>query len=417
MFYVEKMEHHQLFEISLGVLLNKIRFMALFLSRLVKPALVRRSSSVSLLLSNGFSTSLRQTPPCAIIGATYCGNDIGRLIVSYANEPRSCNQLEKRVPVELVYPQLFNDGKTQTIGASYGWIATLNKDDGILRLQDDLNLLASDTDPKRIQLPPLVTMPHCQTKIITNVSMSSSSPEDFIVAVKFSGPQLSFCRPADSKNEWVNIRIDNPCFHSSRVMFSKKDDVFHLLGSGGLEIASVGFCTKSVVVRWYKKTKSGIAKMKTKALKLFKLDEEEGNGDELLLSAADLNFLDSCCKSEHLVESPTGDTFLVEQYKKKIVEEEGVARLKTVVLMVYKVDDEGNTVYIQDMGDLTMFLSNSEPFCVPSSSFPGLRRNYIHLLDVDEVVGADVAHIPFSMISVGGSFSTPYYFPPQDIHN
>ncbi|CAH8332846.1 unnamed protein product [Eruca vesicaria subsp. sativa] len=99
------------------------------------------------------------------------------------------------------------------------------------------------------QLPPLVTLPHCQTKIITNVSMSSSSPEDdkdYIVAVKFLGPQLSFCRPArkSSKPEWTNIKIENPCFHSSCVMYSKKDNVFGVLGSGGHVIASLDFFSK-----------------------------------------------------------------------------------------------------------------------------------------------------------------------------
>ncbi|KAF3540175.1 hypothetical protein F2Q69_00019557 [Brassica cretica] len=67
--------------------------MALFLRRLVKPALVRRSSSVSLLISNGFSTtSLRQTPPCSIIGAKPClpleffyRSGLGTLIIANAN--------------------------------------------------------------------------------------------------------------------------------------------------------------------------------------------------------------------------------------------------------------------------------------------------------------------------------------------
>ncbi|CAA7051642.1 unnamed protein product [Microthlaspi erraticum] len=72
--------------------------------------------------------------------------------------------------------------------------------------------------------------------MVTNVAMSSSSPEDLdcVVAVKFFGPQLSFCRyPARSDSEWINLRIPNPSFFSSRVMFSKKDDMFQIVGSGG----------------------------------------------------------------------------------------------------------------------------------------------------------------------------------------
>ncbi|CAF2381326.1 unnamed protein product [Brassica napus] len=126
-----------------------------------------------------------------------------RLAVAYAHKP-SVTQLDKVIPLGLGL--VFNcyddddldDEKTLTIGASHGWVATLKKD-GILRLQDDFNPVASDANPKRIPLPPLVTLPHCQTNIITNVSMSSSSPEDdedCVVAVKFLGPQLSFCKPA-----------------------------------------------------------------------------------------------------------------------------------------------------------------------------------------------------------------------------
>ncbi|CAH2069898.1 unnamed protein product [Thlaspi arvense] len=179
--------------------------MSLLLSRLGKPALVRRSSL--LLLSNGFSISLRQTPPCSIFGAEPWGWGLGKLVIWNANES-NYTRLEKRVPPELLFNDLFKT--LVTIGASHGWVAT-TKDDGILRLQDDLNPVASDIDPKRIPLPPLVTLPHCQTQIVTNVAMSSSSPEDedCVVAVKFLGPQLSFCRPAN-KPEWTNIRIENP---------------------------------------------------------------------------------------------------------------------------------------------------------------------------------------------------------------
>lgn len=47
-----------------------------------------------------------------------------------------------------------------------------------------------------------------------------------------------------------------------------------------------------------------------------------------------------------------------------------------------------------------MFLSKSEPFCVAICSFTGLLRNYVHILDVDEIGGVDVADIPFSIASI-----------------
>ncbi|CAN7039011.1 unnamed protein product [Brassica rapa subsp. trilocularis] len=382
--------------------------MSLFLSRLlrlrlVKPALVRRSSSVSLLISNGFSTtSMRQTPPCSVMGARPCGDDLGGLIVAYA-DTHAWTELDKMVRLELVCNSI-NHGKTLTIGASHGWVASL-KEDGTLCLQDDINPYASYTDPKRIPLPPLVTLPHCQTKIITNVSMSSSSPEDdedCVVAVKFLGPQLSFCKPAGKsrKPKWTSIKLENPCFYSSRVMFSKKHNMFRIPGSGGHLIRSWDPCNPSDDPKLQSVRFTNIPK----------------------LTNAEHNVMDSCSKSEHLVESrPTGETFLVKQYKQLAENDEGVAIMKTKFLRVYKLDDEGNAVQTRDMGDLVMFISMSEPFCVPSTSFPGMYtnngalcgRNYIHILDVDEIVGYDVGDI--SIATTSGTFYSPYYFPPQDV--
>ncbi|KAL0857743.1 hypothetical protein Bca101_062897 [Brassica carinata] len=65
-------------------------------------------------------------------------------------------------------------------------------------------------------LSPLVTLPHCQTQIVTNVAMSFPShyDEHCIVSVKFLGPQLSLCRPAQRDCKWINIRIKDPSFVS-----------------------------------------------------------------------------------------------------------------------------------------------------------------------------------------------------------
>ena len=129
--------------------------------------------------------------------------------------------------------------------------------------------------------------------------------------------------------------------------------------------------------------------------------------------------MDSCFTIEHLVESrPTGETFLVKQYKKTAKNEEGVDIMKTEFLMVFKLDDEGNAVYTQDMGDLAMFLSMSEPFCVPASFFPGsMYRNNVIIYDYDEMGIVDVSDIPFYLHSVSGPHSVPYQIPPQDIEN
>ncbi|KAL0875280.1 hypothetical protein Bca101_024985 [Brassica carinata] len=402
--------------------------MSLFLSRL---CIGVRRSSVSLLLSNGFSTSLRQTSPCYVLGVRPCPefshhNRRGTLSIGDVNPEKYCvTRLAKKVSVDLVHNDL-NDSVV-TIGASHGWVASL-KDDGILRLHDDLNPYALYKDPICIPLPPLVTLPHCQTKIITNVSMSSSSPEDdedCVVAVKFLGPQLSFCKPAGkSKQEWTNVKVEHPCFYS-RVMFSKNYNMFLIPGSGGNLIGAWDPCDPSDHLKFQTVRFENLPKLPTNIREL----------------------MDSCSsKSEHLVESTsTGEIFLVKQYRKIAEIVEGVAKMKTEYLMVYKLDVEGNAVYTQDMGDLTMFLSKSEPFCIPSTSFPGfepnwvyikdfdettyvnlelddiedvtmflsksgpfcvatcsftgLLRNYVPILDVDEIGGVDVADIPFSIAS------------------
>ncbi|ESQ43009.1 hypothetical protein EUTSA_v10015966mg [Eutrema salsugineum] len=347
--------------------------MSLLLSRLSRPALVRRSSLLHhLLLSKGFSSSLLQTPPCFIVTASPCGENLGKLVVMYANG-RGCTDLEKKVPLELVDSDL-----RVTIGASYGWVAALNKDDGILRLQDDLNPFASDTDPKRISLPPLVTLPCCQTQM------------DCVVAVKFLGPQLSFCRPAQSnKPEWTNVRIENPCFYSSPVMFSNKDDMFRIPGSRGHFIRS-----------WDHRTENH--KPKFQRLRFQNLPELTKTKRELLLS---------CCTSEHLVDESPGETFLVKWYRRATPS--GVVRMKTKALMVYKQDDEGNTLYTQDIGDLCIFISKSGPFCVSASSFHGMCSNSVEVLDVDKWACVDLPD--YFIISQNPSSRHPYYIPPQNI--
>ncbi|KAF8053868.1 hypothetical protein N665_1367s0005 [Sinapis alba] len=357
--------------------------MSLLLSRL---CFSKSARLPFLILSNGFSSSVLQTPPCTIITAELCGPDMGKLVIFNANET-DYTHLDKKVPLELME-------QMGTVASSNGWVATL-KDDGILRLQDDLNPVASDTNPKRIPLPPLVTLPHCQTKIITNMSMSSSSPEDddCVVAVKFLGPQISFCRPAQSNSKWTNIKIENPCFYSSRVMFSKKCEMFLMPGSGGHLIGS-----------WDLRKH----KPKTKIKKLRFRDLPD-------LTKTKQEILHSCTKSEHLVESRTTDeTFLLKQYKKttsKVVK--GITQMKTEALMVFKLDEEGNAVYTNNIGGLCIFLSKAEPFCTHARLFPGLRFNVVQVLDVDET--GFVGLYDSSIHTWNSTSSVPYHIPPQNI--
>ncbi|KAL9293710.1 hypothetical protein AtEden1_Chr3g0197731 [Arabidopsis thaliana] len=95
-----------------------------------------------------------RTFPSSILCADPCRADIGDV-----------SNLKKKVPPELMK-------KMGTIRSSHDWVAT-SKDDGILRLQDDLNPVASDRD-QNASCYLLYLMPHCQTKIVTKVLTSSS---------------------------------------------------------------------------------------------------------------------------------------------------------------------------------------------------------------------------------------------------
>ncbi|KAF8116840.1 hypothetical protein N665_0014s0101 [Sinapis alba] len=335
-----------------------------------RPVLVRSSPHIS----EAFSPSFMQTPPCSILKAVPCGADLGRLEVFWASP---CNYLEKKkVPMELM-------NETEVIGSSNGWVATL-KNDCILRLQDDLNPAASDVHPKRFPLPPLVTLPHCQTKLVTN-------DEDCVVAVKFLGPQLSFCRPSRSNYGWINVRIENSCFYSSNVFFSKKDQMFRLVGSGGHLVGS-----------WDLHEHKHSPKLQK--LRFRNLPK---------LSKATRELLDMCSTTEYLVESEsTGETFLVKRYMK--TNPEFIKEMKTEFLMVFNIDEQGNAVYTKDIGDLCIFLSKSEPFSVPASSFPGLTSNRVMIFDVDEFAFAFLKDSVIS--STSSTHSAPYYIPPQPIY-
>ncbi|XP_019094483.1 PREDICTED: uncharacterized protein LOC104759549 [Camelina sativa] len=311
--------------------------------------------------------------------AKLCGPGHGKLKYLYhTSEKSTYDHLAKKAPLELVYwptipwQKLYpkeeseNQGDVAdamvTIGLSHGWVASLKN--GTVRLQDDINPAASDSDPKRISLPPLVTLRHCQTQIVTNVAMSTPSPdeEDCVVAAKFLGPQLSFCRPGQRNSEWINVRIENPCFFSSRVMFSKKHDMFRIPGSGGHLIASWDLDKHKHTPKIQKLRYQGFPELtKTKR-----------------------ELLNSCTTSEHLVESQsTGETFLLKWYQKTFEAIDTI--MKTEYLMVFKLDEEGNAVYTNDIGDLCIILSKSEPFCVPASSFPGLLPNKVLLFHFVEV--------------------------------
>ncbi|CDY19694.1 BnaC09g29500D [Brassica napus] len=156
-------------------------------------------------------------------------------------------------------------------------------------------------------------------------------------------------------------------------MYSEKEDMFRIVGSGG----SGGHLVGSWDLRKHKYTP------KVQRLQFQNLPE---------LSKAKRELLYSCNTSEHLVESrTTGETFMVKWYKRTSKTIHGIERMETKALMVFKIDEEGNAVYTQDIGDLCIILTMTESFCVPACSVRHMRPNRVKIMDVDEITIVDLA--------------------------
>ncbi|KAJ0259018.1 hypothetical protein HA466_0077130 [Hirschfeldia incana] len=333
---------------------------------------------------------LSETSICRIIRADHCqyssrDESVGKLVIRNVNasEEEDDEVLEKMVPMELMTG-------AGTIGASHGWVATLKE--SVVCLQDDLNPRASDADPKRISLPRLETLPHCQTQLVTNVAMSSSSPEDddCIVAVKFVGPQLSLCRPAEKNKKWVNIRIEDPGFFNSRVMYSKRDGMFSMLDCVGTHI---GY--------W------DLEKHRSRNLGSLSYYYEE-------FVQSKLQKLSNCYRSEHLVEAPTGETFIVKWYSDVRWGSEcnfGIPCWQRFMVFKIQYDVICTAISTNDIGDLCIFLSTKgEPFSVKASSY-GLNPNCVYYVGDFDFGKVNIR----DNVWVGGrGFSpVPYFIPPQ----
>lgn len=111
--------------------------------------------------------------------------------------------------------------------------------------------------------------------------------------VKFLGNQLSFCRP-HCDLRWTNIRTPFESWDRSNLIYSKKDERFYLLAPGGKYLCS-----------WdlnFKKDN----KPKFLELVLHNIPN---------LPSSLWKRLDSLCREDHWVESPSGESFLVKWYK------------------------------------------------------------------------------------------------------
>ncbi|KAJ0234604.1 hypothetical protein HA466_0273140 [Hirschfeldia incana] len=221
--------------------------------------------------------------------------------------------------------------------------------------------------------------------------MSSSSPrddEDCILAVKFAGSQLSLCRPAAGKNnKWINIKIENSGFSSSRVIYSKMDNKFAMVASWGRSIGYWNLVDEKF-------------KVETCGLVLPELLESEWEE------------LDSCCKTMELVKlRSTKEMFMIKRFRKRNNEEGG--RMEKHKMWMFELKYSGWR-YTQDIGDLCIFLSKSEPFCLKASSHQKCK-NSIYFLDKTERGIFTIADK--CKTSNFSNFTAPYFIPPQSYLN
>ncbi|XP_010448349.1 PREDICTED: uncharacterized protein LOC104730823 [Camelina sativa] len=219
------------------------------------------------------------------------------------------------------------------------------------------------TDPKienvEAYLPPLPTGSQIQS-----LAMSSLPTRDknWVVGVKSSGSQLSLCRPFGSC-KWINIKTTPHCVNPlSSLMFSKKDKRFYIPTVGGNFLCCLDLHSE------------------IPDLHRFKFDALPKS---VFQELADVS---ACSRTDHLVESPTGQLFLVKWYGEDSVDyDDNTLNHVTRKFMVFREGEQSyqnsrTMIYTEDIGDLCIFVGHSEAFCVPASSSPGLKPNCIYFV-------------------------------------
>ena len=74
--------------------------------------------------------------------------------------------------------------------------------------------------------------------------------------------------------------------------------------------------------------------------------------------------------------------------------------------------------YTDDIGDMCIFVSKGEAFCIPASSFPGLKSNSIYFIGhgfgIYNIVDTTIHHFQ-APEGAPTSFKAPYWLPPSRI--
>ncbi|CAN8303932.1 unnamed protein product [Cochlearia groenlandica] len=305
----------------------------------------------------------------------------------------------------------------QVLGASKGLVVLLDPQDRSLIIT---SLLSCQKNPKLFTLPPLTPLLSCQTNVVWNVAMSScpddnDDDDDYVVGIKSLGDQLSFCRPHLDDLCWTKISTPFDHFPTSNLMYSKRDKRFCLLGPGGHH-----FLSYDLVDIFNKKHHHH-----------HEFHELHFRDIPKSLAYVSDEMLPYTLRTEHLVESPSGDErFLVKCYAKCCClgdDDEKSLSYETQMLMVFReeetLDGKYTMCYTEDIGDMCIFISKSDAFCVKATSFPGLTPNSIYFIGFE----FGIYHLSTRTISTfyvptksnaSSDFlldricSMPYWFPP-----
>ncbi|CAH8253943.1 unnamed protein product [Arabidopsis lyrata] len=270
----------------------------------------------------------------------------------------------KLVTADKTYPDELYDA--QLVGASHGWGLFSNRTNRSVLLSDYLNPYASKSKPKMIHLPFFTPTYSGQTEVVCNVAMSSPPPdqdddqEDWVVGIKFLGRQLSLCRPRRDLR-WTNILTPFESWEISKLMYSKKDQRFYLLAPGGNYLCSWDLNFKEDKKPKFKEDK----KPKFHELVLHDLPNMPRSHSKLL---------DSFSREDHWVESPSGESTVNTPLKTPVT-----GANHQLFWFSERKDGRKHMRYTDDIGDLCIFISKGEDFCVKASSHPGLQPNSICL--------------------------------------
>ncbi|CAH2055155.1 unnamed protein product [Thlaspi arvense] len=309
-------------------------------------------------------------------------------------------EMQKRVTLaELRIPESIH--RSRTIGSSRGWVVRMNNEDLTVHVTNMMNPSAPESSHRVISLPPLYPPDRLQSKAslqVRSVSLSSS-PDNHdqvcVVAVKFEGSCISFCRVGGST--WRYDYCLSSRYHNSLVFYSTRDSTFYLT-------ASDTFFRKDA------------RDMPEPLLPFLTYYRQTGPLQQPKTGEYEYELLRRCQRTKHLVESPSGDLFIIVKYtlrtcmgKPAFSEETRLDLEPTEVktgtrwFMLYRSDPTTRLEsYVQDIGDFCIFLGENEPFILPTTMYPGLKPNSIYFTEGKQVYLYNITDQTFSQLPNDG---------------